>query len=137
MFKFILVSLTVFGTSLSANAALTVSCKTQNISTQLQFDGSMVHLTVYKNKTLVHSQYGYATFNEKWNSIAVDGTTKTSEETTGVKIYFESSRTENKLASIRPYGSTAETLFPGNEGIIVVGMTCDQSYQAILSEVRN
>ncbi|MES2768796.1 MAG: hypothetical protein V4596_06580 [Bdellovibrionota bacterium] len=139
MSKYILTLIGVSLLSLSANASLIVNCKTKqdNVSAQLQFEGSSVYIQVAKNKALTHTTQGIAIFNQKWNSITADGTSQTSDELKGVKIYFESSRHQNISASIRPYGSTSEILYPGTEGIIVVGMTCDQPYSAIYSEVIN
>lgn len=137
MSKFIFVSLFFLGAPLIANASLLVNCVAKgNISAQLMIEGSSVKVQVSKNKALVHTANGGAIFNEKWNSITIDGTNQTETELNGVKIYFESSRTENKNASIRPYGSTSELLFPGNPNtIVVVGLTCNQSFQTIQNEV--
>lgn len=139
MSKYFLAILGVSLLSLSAHAALVVNCKTKqdNVSAQLTFEGSSVFVQVAKNKAIVLSTQGGAIYDEKWNSITADVTSQTPEELNGVKIYFESSRHENNSASIRPFGSTTDTLFPGTEGTIVVGMTCDQPYSAISNEVLN
>jgi len=137
--KSFFVFLSVSLISLSSNAALLVNCKAKsgNISAQLNFNGSSVAVKVSKNKNLVYSTQAYSTFNEKWNSITVDGTSQIQDQTAGVKIYFESARTQNEAAAIRPYGLTSQALYPGQEGIIVSGMVCNQSYQSIYNEVNN
>ena len=139
MSKFILIIAGFSLISLSANASLVVTCVTKqdNITTQLKFEGKSVFVQVTKNKTHIHTTQGSASYNDSWNSIAVDGTVQTSTELKGIKVYFEASRYKNDAAAIRPYGSTIESLFPGTEGVTVAGMMCDQTYQAIQNEVLN
>lgn len=139
MNKFVLASLLIFGMPLMAKASLVVTCVTKqdNILTQLKFQGKNVSIQVTKNKSIVHKSQGTASYNDTWNSIAVDGTVQTANELKGVKVYFESARYKNDAASIRPYGSTIQSLYPGTEGVTVAGMMCDQTYQSILNEVNN
>ena len=139
MTKFIFASLLIFAMPLTAKASLFVTCVTKqdNITAQLKFEGKNVSLQVTKNKTLVHSTKGSASYNDTWNSVVVDGTVQTSKQLKGIKVYFEASRYKNDAAAIRPYGSTIHSLYPGTEGVTVAGMMCNQTFQAIQNEVNN
>lgn len=123
----------VFCISINTSAALLVNCQTSNkeISAQLQFEKENVNVYVSKHKAMVFTHSGHATHDNKWDSVTVHAVQP--QTGNGVKIYFEVA--ESRRAAIRPYGSTAENLFPGQEGIIVYGMDCDQPYSAIKREI--
>lgn len=136
MFKNILSLFSVLFFAMAAHAELTVNCATsdKDITSQLYFNGSDVKVSVLKNKAQVYSKEGHATYSDKWNTVTADATGQTVTGLYGVKIYFALARNN---ASIRPYGLTQEDLYPGSEGIMVTGMTCDKDYQTILNEVQN
>jgi hypothetical protein len=138
MSKIIFIALIAMFTT-NAKASLLVNCKTNegSVTTELQLEGAVGYVIVRKGAKLAYSSYiNMSTYSEKWKSITVDATESTAQELNGVKIYFDMNRNTTS-AAIRPYGQTTNKLFPESEGITVVGMTCDQSYEDIKKEVSD
>jgi hypothetical protein len=121
-----------------AEASLNVQCKTseENVTAEIQFKGAKGQIFVKKAGVLAYFNYLEATYSEKWKSVTVNATQSNGEVLNGVKIYFDMHR-GSTTSAIRPYGLTTEKLFPGSEGIVVYGMTCDQDYNAIIKEISN
>jgi hypothetical protein len=125
--------------SINAKASLHINCKTNqsNVTTEIQLQGASSSVFVKKDGELAYFNYLTYSYSEVWKSITLVATQSNGQELNGVKIYFDFNNGKTSSAAIRPYGLLTNRLFPGSEGITLVGMTCDQSYEAIKNEVNS